>query len=79
MPTPPVSINLGTMDWRLFQRQRLTLINLTVDDRLDEVEQRSLVGILHLTDHIIDTAEEQGAPVPPLDDPSLTLESMADL
>jgi len=70
-------INLGTMDWRLFQRQRAVLIGLTDSDRLTEEEQETLEGLLSLTDHIIDVARQRQKTVPSLED--VTLDRLADV
>lgn len=61
-------VRLGRMDWNLFQRQRSVLIELASDERLTEQEQDYLTGLLHLTDHIIDTANYRGVMVPTLDE-----------
>lgn len=70
-------IDLGPMDWRLFQRQRHVLLRLTEDDRLDDLEQEYLTGLLHLTDHIHDTAKVMGRNIPSLDE--IVLDLMADV
>jgi len=59
------NIDIGPMDWALFQQQRATLISLVlVTSPLSESQQDHLTGILHLTDHIIDTARDRGIDVP---------------
>lgn len=61
-------IDLGPMDWRLFQIQRATLLALTEDDRLSKPEQAHLSGIL-ATEHELD--------VPSLDE--IVLDRLAEL
>lgn len=71
-------VNLGVMDWRLFQAQRAVLIELVdnKDGRLDGVEVEALKGVLILTDHIVSCAEEAGRRVPSLDE--ILLDRIAD-
>jgi len=61
-------IDLGPMDWRLFQIQRSVLIDLVFDreNRLTEEELTALEGILNLTDHIVDVANKRCCGVPDL-------------
>ena len=70
-------IDLGPIDWRLFQRQRACLGELMVSDHLSEEEEEALQGIHNLLDHIVDEARRVGRNVPSLDD--VVLDRLADV
>jgi hypothetical protein len=70
-------IDLGPMDWNLFQRQRFTLMHLVDDKRLDDREAEHLMGLLHMTDYIVGVAQTEGRPVPDLDD--IVLDQLAEI
>jgi len=70
-------IDLGPIDWRLFQVQRATLLSLIEDDRLSEMEHEHLKGIIAFTDHIIDVANEHEIDVPSLDE--IVLDRLAEI
>lgn len=61
-------IDLGPMDWRLFQQQRACLSELVNNEALSEEEQDALQGIHSLLDHIVDEARRMGRNVPSLDE-----------
>jgi hypothetical protein len=63
-------IDLGPMDWRLFQIQRSILINLVInnENNLTCEELSALEGILCLTDHIVDVAERRCCNIPDLNE-----------
>lgn len=69
-------IDLGPMDWRLFQCQRACLSELAASDRLSEEESEALQGIHNLLDHIVDEARRRARNVPSLDDVVLDRLSM---
>lgn len=70
-------VDLGPMDWRLFQRQRACLSELANSEHLSEEESEALQGIHNLLDHIVDEARRMGRNVPSLDE--ITLDRLAAL
>lgn len=69
-------VDLTPMAWREFQKQRAVLTGLVVDERMTEAEQEALMGILNLTDHIVDAGRERGFTIPSFED--IVLDRMAD-